>query len=103
MQNMILLHCLTIIIDKRRYFVIVMILFNGYKQQMKALPLLVVLLLLTGASVGYYEEGEHDCLCGMEREGPSISSVFGVLNYKQILKQILKLCLPPLMYFMDYP
>ena len=70
---------------------------------MKTLPLLVVLLLLTGASVGYYEEGEHDCLCGMEREGPSISSVFWVLNYKQILKQILKLCLPTLMYFMDYP
>ena len=40
---------------------------------MKTLPLLVLLLLLTGASVGYYEEVEHDCLCGMEREGPSIT------------------------------
>ena len=64
------LHCMTIIVDKRRNIVIELILLNGYKQQMKALPLLLVLLLLTGVSVGYYEEGEHDCLCGVEREGP---------------------------------
>ena len=64
------LHCMTIIVDKRRNIVIELILFNGYKQQMKAVPLLLVLLLLTGGSVGYYEEGEHDCLCGVEREGP---------------------------------
>ena len=68
------LHCMTIIVDKRRNIVIELILLNGYKQtqkqQMKAVPLLLVLLLLTGASVGYYEEGEHDCLCGVEREGP---------------------------------
>ena len=63
---------MTIIVDKCRNIVIELILLNGckHKQQMKALTLLLVLLLLTGGSVGYYEEGEHDCLCGVEREGP---------------------------------